>query len=111
MELEHPEDALSDDFVDANLTRAEASLYLASVGVKRTAGTLARPPMMDPRAFTAGAIRSSQNAPCTNGPCFSSLCCGAGRGSGWPDKAERSWAYIGKLRLHAVITVTMPAAP
>lgn len=41
MEPEHPEDKLPEDFVDAVLTRAEASAYLASIGVPRTKGTLA----------------------------------------------------------------------
>jgi hypothetical protein len=40
--LEHPEDALPDNFVDAWLTRSEASAYLLSIGVRRTRGTLAK---------------------------------------------------------------------
>ena len=42
MTLEHPEDALPDNFIDAMLNRAEASAYLASIGVRRTPGTLAK---------------------------------------------------------------------
>lgn len=42
MFCEHPEDALPDDFTDALLTRAEASAYLAGIGVRRTAATLAK---------------------------------------------------------------------
>ena len=41
-ELEHPEDALPDDFVDGMLTRKEAAGYLADIGVPRTIATLAR---------------------------------------------------------------------
>lgn len=40
--MDHPEDALPDDFVDALLDRREASQYLASIGVKRTPATLAK---------------------------------------------------------------------
>jgi hypothetical protein len=39
---EHPEDALPDDFVDALLTRREASHYLESIGVRRKPATLAK---------------------------------------------------------------------
>ena len=39
---EHPEDALPADFVEAMLDRREASVYLASVGVRRTPKTLAK---------------------------------------------------------------------
>lgn len=38
----HPEDALPESFVDAWLDSAEAVLYLTSVGVPRTRGTLAK---------------------------------------------------------------------
>ncbi len=40
--MEHPEDALPADFVDALLDRREASAYLASIGVRRTPKTLAK---------------------------------------------------------------------
>lgn len=40
--LDHPEDALPADFTDAMLTRAEASAYLASIGIRRTRATLAK---------------------------------------------------------------------
>lgn len=40
--MEHPEDALPADFVDALLDRREASRYLASIGVKRSPKTLAK---------------------------------------------------------------------
>lgn len=40
--LEHPEDALPDDFADALLTRREASQYLSTVGVRRSVATLAK---------------------------------------------------------------------
>lgn len=40
--MEHPEDALPADFVDALLDRCEASDYLASIGVRRTPKTLAK---------------------------------------------------------------------
>jgi hypothetical protein len=36
------EDDLPQDFVDALLTRAEASTYLASIGVRRRVSTLAK---------------------------------------------------------------------
>jgi hypothetical protein len=42
MVLEHPEDKLPEGFVDAMLTRIEASAYLASIGVRRTPATLAK---------------------------------------------------------------------
>lgn len=40
--LEHPEDALPEDFVDARLTRREASMYLETLGVRRKPATLAK---------------------------------------------------------------------
>jgi len=40
--IEHPEDALPENFVDALLTRDDASIYLASIGVRRKAATLAK---------------------------------------------------------------------
>lgn len=40
--MEHPEDALPADFVDALLDRRQASAYLASIGVRRTPKTLAK---------------------------------------------------------------------
>jgi hypothetical protein len=40
--VEHPEDALPDDFEDALLTRSQASAYLASIGVRRAPATLAK---------------------------------------------------------------------
>ena len=40
--MEHPEDALPADFVDALLDRREAAAYLASIGVRRTPKTLAK---------------------------------------------------------------------
>ena len=41
-QLEHPEDAMPEDLVDALLTRQEASAYLASIGVRRKPATLAK---------------------------------------------------------------------
>ncbi|MFZ2028819.1 MAG: hypothetical protein WAU68_00805 [Vitreimonas sp.] len=40
--LAHPEDALPEDFVDALLTRKEASQYLSTIGVRRKPATLAK---------------------------------------------------------------------
>lgn len=40
--MEHPEDALPADFVDAMLDRRQASAYLISIGVGRTPKTLAK---------------------------------------------------------------------
>jgi hypothetical protein len=40
--MEHPEDALPEDFVDAMLSRLEASAYLAGIGVRRSPRTLAK---------------------------------------------------------------------
>lgn len=40
--LDHPEDALPDDFEDGLLSRCEASIYLESIGVRRKSTTLAK---------------------------------------------------------------------
>jgi hypothetical protein len=40
--MEHPEDALPADFIDALLDRRAASAYLASIGIRRTPKTLAK---------------------------------------------------------------------
>lgn len=39
---EHPEDVVPEDFVDELLTRRQASIYLAGIGVRRMPSTLAR---------------------------------------------------------------------